>query len=275
MHNAQHDEHEEVHSSSVYLDTDIDPNKERLFDPYRYEDLIPLIKHRLSKITGIADALKIAKGKRTQSEPQKQAIFDLGERLKNLEQLNNPAAPFKKYSDFTNRKALTSEINRVWGSANLNPKQIATLIDMEIERLTCYQVIRYFEKELLVIQGTYENLSANHTMGVSSRLKGRKINAKKNDAILHDCLKQVRKLKKTKKWEESDYIEFRRLALMTKPAFIPVPRVAGESKKLTSLERQTYIARIKRETWSESKLRKFFREQTDKKASTKVKSLID
>lgn len=272
MHNPQHDKYDEMHSSAAYLDVDVDPTKERAFDPYGYEDLLSLIKHRLSKMGGINESLKTAQGRRAQSEAQKQAIYDLGERLKNLEQLNSPAGPFKKYSDFINRKALTEKILKEWGSLNLSVKQINTLTEMEVERLTCYQVIRYFEKELLAIQDTYDNLSAQHLNGVNSRLKGRKINAKKNNDILQECLNKTRELKTTKKWEERDYIEFRRIALLTKPAFIPTPRIAGERKKLSLSEQQSYIAsqKAKRSGWTEPMLRKFFREKTNKRASVKM-----
>jgi len=145
------------------------------------------------------------------------------------------------------------------------------LVDAEVERKICYQVIRFYEKELSTVQETYTELLNNHSNGVTERLKGRQKNIKENEKILMGCLQKAKTLIEGKRWKKTDYPFFRDLAKQDefKPAFIPLPRVAGPNKDMSEEERKQFRESNKRTTWTESYLRNFFHEHTGLDPTTK------
>lgn len=255
-------------------EADVDPTDEslaeRLFAPSDFETLYLLINDKLRKLGSLKDALEKGKRKRALNGPQKTALLDLEQRVDNLEMLQNSSEPFKKFKDFGQRKLVQADIERSFGSS-LTAKQLTYLVDAEVERKICYQVIRFYEKELSTVQETYTELLHNHSKGVTERLKGRQKNIKENEKILMGCLQKAKTHIDGKRWKKTDYSIFRDLAYQDefKPAFIPLPRVAGPNKDMTEEERKQYRESNKRTTWTESNLRNFFHEQTGLDPTTK------
>lgn len=245
---------------------------ERLFAPSDREALYLLINDKLRKLGSHRDVLEKAKKKRALNGPQKLALLDLEQRVSNLEMLQNPREPFKKFNDHSQRNIIKTDIEKTFGSS-LTEKQVTYLVEAEVERKICYQVIRFYEKELSTIQDTYTELLHNHSKGVTQRLKGRQKNIKENEKILMSCLQKAKTLIDGKQWKKTDYPIFRDLAHHDefKPAFIPLPRVAGPNKDMSEEERKQYRESNKRTTWTESHLRNFFHEQTDLDPTTKKK----
>lgn len=239
------------------------PSMEKLFSPSDIEELYLLINAKLRKLASLKEGLKKAKRKRTLNGPQKMALLDLEQRVGNLEMLQNPNEPFKKFNDFSQRKIIQADIERRFGSG-LTAKQLSYLVDAEIERKICYQVIRFYENDLSIVQETYSELLHIHSKGVTGRLKGRKKNIKENEKILMKCLQKAKTLIDGKRWNKSDYPVFRDLAKKDefKPAFIPMPRIAGPNKDMSEEERKQFRESNKRTTWTESHLRNFFHEHT-------------
>ena len=256
------------------VDPTDDQSTERLFSPSDIEALYLLINDKLRKLGGLKEALEKAKRKRALNGPQKMALLDLEQRVGNLEMLQSPREPFKRFNDFGQRKLIQTAIEKNFGNG-LTPKQVSDLVDAEVERKICYQVIRFYEKDLATIQDTYTELLHNHSNGVTERLKGRQKNIKENEKILMACLQKAKTLIDGKRWRKTDYSIFRDLAYQDefKPAFIPLPRVAGPNKDMTEEERKQYRVSKKRTTWTESNLRNFFHEQTGLIPTTKNKKL--
>lgn len=236
--------------------------REQLFEPNNIDQLLGLIKTRLAMLPRLRANLESAKGVRVKAAPQKTAIFDLTKRLKNLEGLSDPKGPIKRFESHSNRDALKPRVKLEWGG-ELTAKQLEALVDAEIERQVAYQIIRYYEKELSVIQETYSKLLFMHSVSVISRLKGRKKNANKNREILQQCLTRLKSLKVGKRLKSIDYVEFKKLARTKEfePAYIPSPRIAKSRRGLPVPPR--------RNDWSESTLRKFFKEETKLVPTTK------
>jgi hypothetical protein len=188
--------------------------------------------------------------------------------------LQSSNEPFKKFSDFNQIAELKLSVQEKYGD-NLTQRQLLMLAESEAERQICYQLIRFFESEVGIIQDTYTELLEGHISAAKRRLKGRQKNAKKNQEVLKLCLQKAKRLIEGKRWKDSDYIIFRNLAHQDefKPVFIPEPRVAGERKGLAQEERDKHRKDCKRSTWAESALRKFFEEQTGTKPTTKKKDL--
>jgi hypothetical protein len=259
-------------------EADTDPadisSTERLFAPSDREALYLLINDKLRKLGGQRDALEKAKKKRSLNGPQKTALLDLKQRVSNLEMLQNPGEPFKKFNDFSQRNIIKADIEKTFGSG-LTEKQVTYLIEAEVERKICYQVIRFYERELSTVQETYAELLHIHSKGVTQRLKGRQKNIKENEKILISCLQKAKTLIDGKRWKKTDYIIFRNLAYQVefKPAFIPLPRIAGPNKDMSEEERKQFRESNKRSTWTESYLRNFFHVQTGLDPTTKKKNL--
>ncbi len=256
------------------VDPTDDPSTEKLFSPLDIEALYLLINDKLRKLGSLKEVLERAKRKKALNGPQKMALLDLEQRVSNLKMLQNPDEPFKKFNDFSQRKVLQADIEKSFGNG-LTAKQMAFLIDAEIERKICYQVIRFYEKDLSIVEETYSELLHNHSKGVTGRLKGRQRNIKENEKILMSCMKKAKTLIEGKGWRKTDYKLFRDLAYQDeyKPSFIPLPRVAGPNKDMTEEERKQYRNSKKRTTWTESNLRNFFHEQTGLAPTTKNKNL--
>ncbi|QWE31445.1 hypothetical protein [Polynucleobacter sp. Adler-ghost] len=255
-------------------EADVDPtddsSTERLFAPSDRDALHHLINDKLRKLGGLKDAVEKAKKKRALNGPQKTALLDLQQRVGNLEMLQSPNEPFKRFNDFSQRKIVQADIEKIYGNG-LTPKQMTLLIDAEVERKICYQVIRFYEKELSTVQDTYTELLNNHSKGVTERLKGRQKNIKENEKILMGCLQKAKTLIQGKRWKKTDYPIFRDLAKQDefKPAFIPLPRVAGPNKDMSEEERTKFRESNKRTTWTESYLRNFFHQRTGLDPTTK------
>jgi len=252
------------------VDRTEDCSAERLFAPSDSDGLYLLISDKLRKLGSLRDALKKAKKKRSMNGPQKMAFLDLQQQVSNLEMLQNSSEPFKKFNDFSQKQIVQTGIEKTFGSG-LTIKQITYLIDAEVERQICYQVIRFYERELSTVKETYSELLYSHSKGVAERLKGRQKNIKENERILIGCLQKAKTLIEGKRWKRTDYIIFRDLAYQDefKPAFIPLPRVAGPNKAMSEEERKRYRDSKKRTTWIESYLRNFFHEQTGLNPTTK------
>ena len=241
-----------------------------LIEPKDQAGMQDLIRTRIDRLEDLeADYKKLAKGK-TATGAQKVAINQYAARIANLENLNSAKKPYKAYFAGQNRNILKPRIEFDWGS-NLSEDQMQKLITAEIERQIAYQLIHYYELELTTIEETYEFLLKAHSKGTKSRLRGREINVEKNKAILRDCLQKLKNLKKGKKLQSIDYVEFREIALGddSRPAFIPTTRMAGEKKDLPLNERLKHIESMRRTNWSESTLRKFFKEETKLDPTTK------
>lgn len=245
-----------------------------LIGPTVQADMQELIRTRLDRMEKLEDEYKRLMRGKAITVAQNVAINQYATRIANLEDLNSPKKPFKAFLVSQNRNVLKPRIKWDWGS-DLSEDQLEILITAEIEKQIAYQVIRYYEIELTTIEETYESLLKAHSKGTESRLKGREINAGRNKAILRECLKRLRGLKKGRKLKESDYVEFREIALGhdSRPVFIPATRMVGEKKDLPLNERLKLIESMRRTTWPESTLRKFFKEQTGLDPTTKkVKS---
>jgi hypothetical protein len=241
-----------------------------LIAPKDQAGLRDLIRTRIDRLEELErEHKKLTRGE-TATAAQKIAINQYLTRIANLENLNSTKTPYKAYLAGQNRNILKPRIEFDWGS-NLSDDQMQKLITAEIERQIAYQLIHYYELELTTIEETYEFLLKAHSKGTKSRLRGREINAEKNKAILRDCLQKLKNLKKGKKLQSIDYVEFREIALGdgSKPAFIPTARIVGEKRGLPLNERLKYIESMKRTNWSESTLRKFFKEETKLDPTTK------
>lgn len=248
--------------------------KEKVFAPSDKDGLYSLINHLTKHLTLLNRKLEKEAGKKNSAGFQIKATHELSRRVENYKTLQSPSKPFKKFTDFNEVKKLKQSIEKRYGG-NLTSEQLSMLVDDEVEKQVCYQLIRFFEEEMLIIYDTYMDLLEGHIAGAKRRLKGRQKNTKKNQEILKQCLQKARTLIDDKKWKGNDYIIFRDLARRDefKPVFIPTPRVAGGNKVLTDEERNHYLEVSKRSTWAESTLRKFFREQTGKDPTTKKKDL--
>jgi hypothetical protein len=243
-----------------------------LIEPKDQASLQDLIRTRIDRLEDLVAEYKKLTGGKTATTAQKVAINQYAARIANLENLNSHRKPYKAFFAGQNRNILKSRIELDWGG-DLSEDQIQKLISAEIEKQIAYQVIRYYEMELTTIEETYEFLLNAHSNGTKSRLKGRQINAEKNKVILRGCLQKLNTIRKGKKLQGSDYIEFREIALGddSKPAFVPTTRIAGEKRELPLNERLKLIESMKRTTWPESTLRKFFKEETKLNPTTKKK----
>lgn len=68
-----------------------------------------------------------------------------------------------------------------------------------------------------------------------------------------------------------DFMKFRRylLRVYPRPAYIQEPRLTKEQKKLSPALQEEELEMKRRTGWSESRLRKFFKDKTGERASTK------
>lgn len=229
-----------------------------------------LIRARIDRLEELeSEHKKLTRGE-IATASQKVALNQYSLRIANLEKLNSSKKPYKLYFSGQNRNILKPRIEFDWGR-NLSEDQMQKLITSEIERQIAYQLIHYYEIELVTIEETYETLLKAHSKGTKSRLRGREINSEKNKAILRNCLQKLKNLKKGKKLRSIDYVEFREIALSddSKPAFIPTARIVGKKRGLPLNERLKYIESMRRTNWSESTLRKFFKEETKLDPTTK------
>lgn len=72
-------------------------------------------------------------------------------------------------------------------------------------------------------------------------------------------------------FKSQDYMKFRRylLKVYPMPAYIQEPRLTKEQKKLSPAMQKEELEMKRRTEWSESRLRKFFKDKTGERASTK------
>jgi hypothetical protein len=72
-------------------------------------------------------------------------------------------------------------------------------------------------------------------------------------------------------FKSQDYMKFRRylLKVYPRPAYIQEPRITKEQRKLSPTLLEEELEMKRRTGWSESRLRKFFKDKTGEKASTK------
>lgn len=158
---------------------------------------------------------------------------------------------------------------------------------MEYEHMNKPQLIELIKKLYISIQkveGKIQNIENQnkalkteleeiHTQNIRNKNK-RKNNRNKLEAENIEYLERALSIFEDfldRPFKSQDFMKFRRylLKVYPRPAYIQEPRLTKEEKKMSPALQEEILEMKRRTGWSESRLRKFFKDRTGKQASTK------
>jgi len=120
------------------------------------------------------------------------------------------------------------------------------------------------------LQTELDEIHAQNTRSKSKRMANRKGLEAQNIEYLERALSVFEDFL-DRPFKPQDFMKFKRylLKVYPRPAYIQKSRLTNEQKKLSPAHQEEELEMKRRTGWSESRLRKFFKDKTGEKASTK------
>lgn len=155
---------------------------------------------------------------------------------------------------------------------NTLPKKelVARLSTTAYEHELMHHEIRYLSAAILFFTDNYAEHSVQEILADSRRQATAKQREDANKKCLKHCL-EVLKDRVGRPLKETDYLQFERIVMELYPIqpVLKKPRLTKEEKKLTKDQQEEIIKEKQSNKWKLPSLRKFFKEHTGLKPSTK------
>jgi hypothetical protein len=152
-----------------------------------------------------------------------------------------------------------------------NKAQLVDLVkELQLSLQKMERKLHKLKNQNKALQTELDEIHAKNAKSKSKRTENRNVLESQNNEYLERALSVFEDFL-DRPFKSQDYMKFKRylLKIYPTPAYIQEPRLTKAQKKLSPELQKEELEMKRRTEWSDSRLRKFFKDRTGEKASTK------